>query len=67
MVTIPYIPNKNKSVIYLLESFDVRHGRLEHINFGTMKRLMNMKLLPKCEVHRLPMHYGMFIDLFLSI
>lgn len=50
--------NKVSSSAYFVESFDLWHARLGHINYGSMKRLLNMSLIPnfvnhghnKCEI-----------------
>ena len=47
---VPINENKNKSSAYLLESSNVWHGRLGHVNFGTLHRLVNLNLLPKFQI-----------------
>ena len=50
--------NKASTAVYLIESFTLWHDRLGHVNNKTLKRLINMNLLPffsidfkhKCEV-----------------
>ena len=50
--------NKASTFVYLIESFTLWHDRLGHVNNKTLKRLINMNLLPsfsidfkhKCEV-----------------
>uniref|UniRef100_A0A2N9EK44 Integrase catalytic domain-containing protein n=1 Tax=Fagus sylvatica TaxID=28930 RepID=A0A2N9EK44_FAGSY len=50
MTIVPINENKNKSSAYLLESSNVWHGRLGHVNFGTLHRLVNLNLLPKFQI-----------------
>ena len=38
------------SSIYMLESFNVWHGRLGYVNYHTLHRLINLNLLPKFEI-----------------
>ena len=55
---IKNINNKNTSSAYMLESSNVWHGRLGHVNYDTLCRLINMECLPnfkldpnhKCEI-----------------
>ena len=55
---IKNINNKNTSSSYMLESSNVWHGRLGHVNYDTLRRLINMECLPnfkldpnhKCEI-----------------
>lgn len=50
MTVAPKHSNNNiTSSIYLLESSNVWHGRLGHVNFDTMYRLVNLELLPKLD------------------
>ena len=44
------INNKNTSSTYMLESSNVWHGRLEHVNYDTLRRLINMECLPKFKI-----------------
>lgn len=53
------VNNENaSSFAYLVDSFDVWHGRLGHVNFGYIKKMKEMGLIPtvnekhvdKCEV-----------------
>ena len=39
--------NKMSSSAYLLESSNVWHDRLGHVNFKTLQRISNLDLLPK--------------------
>ena len=61
MTIVPPIKNINKkstSSAYMLESSNVWHGRLGHVNYDTLRRLINMECLPnfkidsnhKCEI-----------------
>ena len=61
MTVVPPIKNTNKkntSSAYMLESSNVWHGRLGHVNYNTLRRLINMECLPnfkidpnhKCEI-----------------
>ena len=40
------INNKVSTFASIVESF-VRHGRLGHVNFNSLRRLVNMNLIPK--------------------
>ena len=33
--------------VYIVQSVDLWHGRLGHVNFASLKRLRNMRLIPK--------------------
>ena len=61
MTVVPHIKNinkKNMSSAYMIESSNVWHGRLGHVNYDTLRRLINMECLPnfkidpnhKCEI-----------------
>ena len=60
MTIVPPIKNinKNTSSAYMLDSSNVWHGRLGHVNYDTLRRLINMECLPifkidqnhKCEI-----------------
>ena len=61
MIVVTPIKNINKnstSSAYMLESSNVWHGRLGHVNYDTLRRLINMECLPnfkidsnhKCEI-----------------
>ena len=61
MIVVPPIKNinnKNTSSAYVLESSNTWHGRLGHVNYDTLRRLINMECLPnfkidqnhKCEI-----------------
>ena len=47
---IKNINNKNTSSAYMLESSNVWHGRLGHVNYDTLRRLINMECLPKFQI-----------------
>ena len=42
--------NKNTSSAYMLESSNIWQGRLGHVNFDTLCKLMNLELLPKFNI-----------------
>ncbi|XXG46721.1 hypothetical protein AAC387_Pa02g1495 [Persea americana] len=48
MNVMTIVHNKNKSSAYMLESSNVWHGRLGHVNYDALRRLVNMECLPKC-------------------
>ena len=52
MTIVPSIKNinKNTSSAYMLESSNVWHGRLGHVNYNTLSRLINMECLPKFKI-----------------
>ena len=51
MTAFPTIDNnKSTSSVYVLESFNIWHGRLGHVNYHTLHRLINLNLLPKFEI-----------------
>lgn len=51
MTIIPSINNKNTiSSACILESPYVWHNKLGHVNYDTLHRLANMKLLPKFNI-----------------
>ena len=52
MTIVPSIKNinKNTSSAYMLESSNVWHGRLGHVNYNILRRLINMKCLPKFKI-----------------
>ena len=41
---------KNTSSSYLLESSNLWHGRLGHVNYGSLRRLIYMECLPKFDI-----------------
>ena len=52
MTSVPPIKNinKNTSSAYMLESSNVWHGRRGHVNYDTLRRLINMECLPKFKI-----------------
>ena len=52
MTIVPSIKNinKNTSSVYMLESSNVWHGRLGHVNYNILSRLINMECLPKFKI-----------------
>ena len=51
VMTIVYdFNNKNTSSAYMLESSNIWHGRLGHVDFDTLRKLMNLELLPKFKI-----------------
>ena len=52
MTIVPPIKNinKNTSSAYMLESSNVWHGRLGHVNYDTLHILINMECLPKFKI-----------------
>ena len=53
MTVVPSIKNinkKNTSSVYMLESSNVWHGRLRHVSYDTLRRLINMECLPKFQI-----------------
>ena len=40
------INKNNQSSVYLLESFNLWHGRLGHVNYDTLRRLINLDHIP---------------------
>ena len=50
-VVPPEVMNKNNtSSAYIVESSYIWHGRLGHVNYGSLKKLVNMNCLPKFEI-----------------
>ena len=47
---IKNINNKNTSSAYMLKSSNVWHGRLGHVNYDTLRILINMEYLPKFKI-----------------
>ena len=50
MTIVSYFNNKNTSSAYMLQSSNIWHGRLGHVNFDTLRKLMNLGLLPKFNI-----------------
>ena len=45
--------SKNKSHIdYVVESSNIWHERLRHVNYKSVQRLMNMKMIPKSKINK---------------
>ena len=42
MTTIKTNMNKASTYAYILESFNLQHGRLGHVNYVTLRRLINL-------------------------
>jgi len=40
------IINENASSVYIAESVDLWHGRLDHVNYASINKLRNMRLIP---------------------
>ena len=51
MTVFPTIDNnKSTSSVYMLELSNVWHGKLGHVNYYTLDRLINLNLLPKFKI-----------------
>ena len=50
MTIVSNFNNKNTSSAYMIEPSNVWHGRLRHINFDTMRKLLKLELLPKFNI-----------------
>ncbi|KAH9746354.1 CCHC-type domain-containing protein [Citrus sinensis] len=50
MTLKPTINNKATSSAYLLESSNLWHGRLGHVNFNSLRKLINMKHIPNFQI-----------------
>ena len=50
MNVMTIVPNKKNSFAYILESSNVWHGSLGHVNYDALRRLINMECLPKCSL-----------------
>ena len=50
MTLKPTINNKAISSAYLLESSNLWHGRLGHVNFNSLRKLINMKHIPNFQI-----------------
>ena len=46
MPVVPSVINKNTSSSYLLEDSNLWHGRIGDVNYGSLRRLINMECLP---------------------
>jgi hypothetical protein len=53
MTVVPKSINNNKidSSAYLLESSNIWHGRLGHVNYDTLRRLIHLDYLPKFNIN----------------
>ena len=51
-VTASTSMNKNKSIAYVVESFNIWHERLGHVNYKSISRLINMNMIPKCKLSK---------------
>ena len=49
MLNVFYIINDNasSSSAYIVDSCDIWHGRLEHVNFSYIKNMVELSLIPK--------------------
>ena len=50
MPVVPSVINNTTSSSYLLESSNLWHVRLGHVNYGSLRRLINMECLPKFNI-----------------
>ena len=50
MVVKPIINKVNNASIYMLESSNVWHSRLGHVNYDTLRRLINLNHIPKFHI-----------------
>ena len=50
MTIVSDFNDKNTSSTYMLEFSNIWHGRLGHVNFDTLRKLMNLELLPKFNI-----------------
>ena len=50
MTIVSDLNNKITSSAYMLESSNIWHGRLGHVNFDTLRKLMKLELLPKFKI-----------------
>ena len=50
MNVMTIVRNKKNSSAYMLESSNVWHGRLGHVNYDALRRLVNIECLPKCSI-----------------
>ena len=61
----------NASFVYVLESSNLWHGRLGHVNYGSLKRLINLNHIPTFQIdikHVTPQKYSrIFIIILLYI
>ena len=50
LMNVKSISKNNNSSVYLLESSNLWHGRLGHVNYETMRRLINLKHIPTFQI-----------------
>ena len=50
MTVVPSVINNTTSSSYLLESSNLWHGRLGHMNFDALRRLIGLDYIPKFEI-----------------
>ena len=50
MTVVPISNKNNTSSAYFVESLCMWHGRLGHVNYGTLRRLINLEYLPKFHI-----------------
>ena len=50
MTLKPTINNKSSSSTYLLEFSNLWHGRLGHVNFNSLRKLINMKHISNFQI-----------------
>ena len=43
--------NKASISIYMLESSNLWHGRLGHVNYGTLRRIINLNHIPTFQIN----------------
>ena len=46
MTVVPKINKVKQSSVYLIESSNLWHGRLGHVNYDTLRRLINLEHIP---------------------
>lgn len=42
--------NKIESSAYIVESSNIWHSRLGHVNYDTLRKLINLDFIPKCKI-----------------
>ena len=47
LTTTPKAINESNNFVYLLKSSNIWHASLGHVNFGTLRRLVNLEYIPK--------------------
>ena len=55
MVNVFYIINNNasSSSTYIVDFYDIWHGRLGHVNFSYTKKIVELSLIPKLSLENL--------------